>query len=102
MHKISCSLLLMTCLCASSALAQNAYKQANPTSDLSGVAVHTDSQLVNPWGSAFFPGNPFWVADNNGGVSTLYDASGKKQSLVVPIATASVKPCSRACPTGIV
>jgi uncharacterized protein (TIGR03118 family) len=65
------------------AVAQNSYAQSNLTSDLSHVAANTDSKLVNPWGIAFFPGGPFWVADNNSGFSTLYDATGKKQSLVV-------------------
>ena len=68
------------------AVAQNSYAQTNLTSDLSGgVAAHTDSALINPWGIAFFPGAPFWVADNNSGFSTLYDATGAKQSLLVTI-----------------
>jgi hypothetical protein len=34
------------------------------------VADHTDPNLLNPWGVAFFPGGPFWVSDNGAGVST--------------------------------
>jgi len=63
----------------------NAFQQTNLVSDQSGKANHTDSQLVNPWGIAFLPGAPFWVADNNSGVSTIYDANGVKASLVVTI-----------------
>jgi len=66
------------------------------------VAKNTDSQLSNPWGISFLPGNPFWIANNNGGTSTLYDALGNKQSLVVGIPSASVNPCSPGCPTGTV
>ena len=37
----------------------------------------TDTHLVNPWGISFFPGaSPFWVSDNNAGVTTLYDGTG--------------------------
>ena len=40
-------------------------------------AAHTDPNLVNPWGISFFPGaSPFWVSDNNAGVTTLYDGTG--------------------------
>ncbi len=78
----------------------NAYQQTNLVSDMAGVAAHTDAQLVNPWGIAFFPGAPFWVADNNAGVSTLYDSNGNKQALVVAIPTASGG--AGGTPTGIV
>ena len=59
------------------ALAQsNSYKQTNLTSDTAGVAANVDPNLVNPWGIAYFPNNPFWIADNNSGFTTLYNASG--------------------------
>ena len=38
-----------------------------------------DSNLVNPWGIAFGPTSPFWVADNGMRVSTLYDGAGNPQ-----------------------
>src|SRR5438105_4852293 len=81
---------------------QNGYKQTNLTANTSGVANQTDPQLVNPWGIAFLPGNPFWIANNRSGTSTLYDAQGNLQQLVVTIPSASVNPCSPGCPTGIV
>jgi uncharacterized protein (TIGR03118 family) len=81
---------------------QSGYKQTNLTANVAGVANHTDSQLSNPWGISFLPGNPFWIANNNGGTSTLYDAQGKKQQLVVTIPSASANPCSPGCPTGTV
>jgi uncharacterized protein (TIGR03118 family) len=50
------------------------------------TAAHTDPNLVNPWGISFIPGlSPFWVSDNNAGVSTLYDGMGVNQGLVVDI-----------------
>lgn len=88
---------------ASNALGQQAgYKQNNLVANTSGVAAHTDSQLSNPWGISMRPNEPFWIANNNGGTSTLYDAQGNKNSLVVGIPVASVNPCSPGCPTGTV
>jgi uncharacterized protein (TIGR03118 family) len=81
---------------------QTAYMQTNLVANVSGVAAHTDSQLSNPWGISIIPGDPFWIANNNGGTSTLYDANGNKQSLVVGIPSAAVTPCSPGCPTGTV
>ena len=79
---------------------QTSYKQTNLVANVAGIAAHTDPQLTNPWGISFFPGQPFWIANNNGGTSTLYDASGNKNSLVVQIPSASVNPCNPGCPTG--
>jgi len=95
---------LLTMLGVSSmALAQqNGYSQTNLVANTAGVANHTDSQLSNPWGISFIPGQPFWIANNNGGTSTLYDAQGNKQTLVVGIPGASANPCNPGCPTGTV
>jgi len=70
------------------------YQQDNLVSDepAAAAADHTDPNLLNPWGVAFFPGGPFWVSDNGAGVSTLYDGLGGKVSLTVtipPLADAS-------------
>ena len=103
-HSFFCLFVLLTIFGGRSALLgqQTPYKQTNLVANVSGVANHTDSQLSNPWGISFLPGNPFWVANNNGGTSTLYDAQGNKQALVVGIPTASTNPCSPGCPTGTV
>jgi len=50
--------------------------QTNLVSDLPGVAAVTDPNLVNPWGISESSGSPFWISDNNSGVSTLYQAPG--------------------------
>lgn len=78
------------------------YAQTSLVANLAGVAKNTDSQLTNPWGIAFLAGAPFWIANNNGGTSTLYDALGNKQAGTVTIPVAAVNPCSPGCPTGIV
>jgi hypothetical protein len=51
--------------------------QTNLVSDLPGVAELQDPHLVNPWGLTESGSGPFWVSDNNAGVSTLYNAPAK-------------------------
>jgi uncharacterized protein (TIGR03118 family) len=70
---------------APACLAAGVYLQTNLVSDLPGMAAHTDSHLMNPWGIASSANSPFWVADNHTGVSTLHDSSGTPQSLVVTV-----------------
>jgi uncharacterized protein (TIGR03118 family) len=82
--------------------ASNAYAQYQVTflvADQSGKAAHQDEKLKNAWGLAAGP-TPFWVSDNDTGFSTLYDAQGNPQSLVVTIPPASRE--GRGSPTGIV
>jgi uncharacterized protein (TIGR03118 family) len=54
----------------------NLYTVHNLVSDQVGVADHFDSNLVNAWGLAARGGSPWWVADNEKDVSTLYTADG--------------------------
>ncbi len=54
----------------------NSYFQTNLVSDLSGVAVHQQAGLLNPWGLAASSGSPIWVADNHTALSTFYNGSG--------------------------
>ncbi len=79
------------------ALAQ--YQLTNLVSNQVGAAKHTDPLIVNAWGLAYGPGSPFWIADNGSGWSTLYNGSGKAQSLRVLIPAVANGPGS---PTGIV
>ncbi|HEY6765178.1 MAG TPA: TIGR03118 family protein [Candidatus Sulfotelmatobacter sp.] len=108
MKRIICLLGLLTALISSSRLwAQQAgYSQTNLVSNTAGVATITDPQLLNPWGISVLPGQEFWLADNNSGVSTLYDQNGAKDSgLIVTIPGATSNPngnCSPGCPTGTV
>lgn len=75
---IGCLAILTTAI-AGRALAEG-YAQTNLVTDGSDPAVtalHTDPNLINPWGISFVPGvSPFWVSDNNAGVTTLYDGEG--------------------------
>jgi len=61
--------------------------QTNLVSDGSVPAAFTDPNLVNAWGISYAPGGPFWVSDNQTGLSTLYVTNGAPQSLVVTIPT---------------
>jgi uncharacterized protein (TIGR03118 family) len=84
--KLSLALGALLCGAAGSLYAQtNGYTQTNLVSDTPGLAKVTDPNLINPWGISFFPGMAFWIADNNSGLSTLYDAQGDIQTLVVRI-----------------
>ena len=42
-----------------------------------------DANLSNPWGLAVAPGLPFWIADNNSNVATLYSGKGAIQTIDV-------------------
>jgi uncharacterized protein (TIGR03118 family) len=65
-----------------------------------------DADLSNPWGLVTAPGLPFWVADNNSNLATLYSGTGAIQTsevtgsndigMAVPASTAGVP----ANPTG--
>jgi uncharacterized protein (TIGR03118 family) len=46
--------------------------QTNLVSDLPGVAAVQDPNLVNSWGISESGASPFWISDNNAGVTTLY------------------------------
>ena len=56
--------------------------QTNLVTDGSVAAAHNDPKLINPWGVSHGPGGPFWVSDNNTGVTTVYTGNGTP----VPIA----------------
>ena len=99
--------LVVLCACvAQVARADNddfAYKQTNLVSNGAVAALTTDPQLKNPWGIVAFPGAPFWISDNNAGVSTLYDGAGNKVPLTVTVPPPMGSPQGTlATPTGIV
>ncbi len=101
-----CTGLIALAIGVPAASAQNAgrhsgYRLTNLVSDLKGRAKSVDSNLVNPWGVAFFPSGAFWVNDNATGLSTLYDGLGD----VIPVAFTVPAPAGQttpAAPTGIV
>ena len=63
------------------------------------VTTTKDPHLKNAWGLAYLPGGPFWVADEDTGVSTVYDANGTIGTLVVTVPSATT---GTGTPTGIV
>jgi len=66
-------------------------------SDRDGAATK-DANLLNPWGIAFNPAGPAWIANNHSGTSTVYNASGTlKLTVTLPAAAGSMDPSS---PTG--
>jgi uncharacterized protein (TIGR03118 family) len=83
---------------------QPIYTRTNLVSDIAGVARFTDPNLVNPWGLAFGPTSPFWVADNGTGLSTLYRGDGKSFPLGSPLVVTIPPPAggTSASPTGLV
>jgi uncharacterized protein (TIGR03118 family) len=48
-------------------------------------AAFPDANLINGWGVAFNPQGFVWVSDAGTGKSTLYDGTGKPQTLVVSV-----------------
>jgi len=101
-----CTWIFAAVFALTSAATAQQYKQTNLDSDIQGLAPNPpsgnpDKPLLNPWGIAAGPGSPFWVADNNGGVSTLYDGAGALQGLVVNIPP-TVNGQGTGTPTGIV
>jgi uncharacterized protein (TIGR03118 family) len=61
------------------------FSQTNLVSDVPGLAANTDPNLKNPWGVSFSATSPFWTSDQGTGLSTLYNAAGTPQALVVTI-----------------
>ena len=79
------------------------YAQINLVSDIPGLAAFTDKKLKNPWGIAFGPTSPFWIADNGTGLSTLYAKDG---SPIPQLPSVRIPPphgsSATATPTGMV
>jgi uncharacterized protein (TIGR03118 family) len=75
-------LLLAT---AGSASSGAGYGVTKLVSDVSGEAAEHDPNLVNAWGLVAGPDTPWWVADNETNVSTLYDGDGAIVPLVVKV-----------------
>jgi uncharacterized protein (TIGR03118 family) len=61
---------------SSSALFASNFDQTNLVSSVPGLAANTDPNLIDPWGVAFSPTSPFWLANQNSATTTLYDGAG--------------------------
>src|SRR5262245_6531645 len=58
-------------------LARTGYQQTSLVSRVQGLAPVTDPLLTNPWGVAFSPAGPFWVANQVSSRATVYNGSGQ-------------------------
>ncbi|MGC2404653.1 MAG: TIGR03118 family protein [Acidobacteriaceae bacterium] len=69
----ACALALFPAL----ASAQH-YQQTNLVSNVpvTPAASISDPNLINPWGLVHSPTSPWWISNNAGGTSTLYNNSG--------------------------
>ena len=47
------------------------------------TSTNIDANLQNPWGIAVAPGLPFWIADNNSNLATLYSGTGQIETNAV-------------------
>lgn len=65
--------------CTVNAQANNNYTQTNLVSNVPGLALVLDDDLVHPWGMAVFSGQAFRVAENGKGKFKSYDANGVQQ-----------------------
>ena len=72
---VTAAALLILAPTASAQRAIGSYVQTNLVSDQSGKAQLVDSNLKNPWGLAFGPGTPAWVANNGTDTATLYSGA---------------------------
>jgi uncharacterized protein (TIGR03118 family) len=100
-HKVStsfaigavCALSVAACGGGGSGGSSSAYQMTSAStsgftdvalvSNNSGVVVTAttiDANLSNPWGLAIAPGLPFWIADNNSNLTTLYSGTGQIQT----------------------
>jgi len=97
-----CVIVGLALLLVSTAFAQH-YTRTDLTTNSSSVssAPNVDPNLVNAWGLTRATSSPWWISDNGTGLSTLYDATGAAQSLVVTIPPAAGEKGPSA-PTGTV
>ncbi len=97
------------CICAAGTLLLTAtsswadvagYHSTNLVSDIPGVALHTDPNLVNPWGLTVSSTGNFWVSDAEVGLATVYTEEGEIVPLVVRIPPSASSTEELGAPTG--
>jgi len=78
------------------------FQQTNLVSDnADGGGARTDGSLLNPWGLAINPSaHIIWLSSNHGGVTDVYDPTGK--TLLGPIPIPSMGNPMGGSPTGVV
>jgi uncharacterized protein (TIGR03118 family) len=98
-HSIIATLSVSLLLGGADPAAAQFYTQHNLVSDIPGLADHTDSSLLNPWGLVASTTSPFWVSNNGTATSTLYNGTGAKVPLTNLPCQCVIVP---GAPTGIV
>ena len=86
-----------------------AFSQFNLVSDNQSGHLNAqvqDNNLINPWGIAFPPAGPFWIANNHTGTETLYTVDPNTDATTVNPLVVTIAPppdqTGPAAPTGIV
>jgi uncharacterized protein (TIGR03118 family) len=99
---VALAVAIFAALSRSTAQPVGSFLVTNLTGSAGTGAPNTDAHMINAWGNAFFPGNPFWVNDQGTGVSELIDGQGKisQQLPLVTIPPANAGQPGQ--PTGIV
>jgi|SRR5271165_3091635 len=75
------SAIAIGALCSSAAITKaDTYQQTDLVSNIPGLAMVTDPQLVNPWGVSFIGptpfSSPFWISNQGTNTATLYSVTG--------------------------
>lgn len=76
---VACLLLAVTVGIPSACAQGNNYAQTNLVSNIPGLALTVDDQLVHPWGMAASAGQPYRIAANGIGQFRSYNAAGAPQ-----------------------
>ena len=99
-RNLTLAAVMLAALFGLQTLAFAQYNVHTLTSNQPGKAPNNDPHLVNAWGLTSAAASPFWVSDQVTGLSTLYNAQGAPQQLVVAIPSATGE--GPGSPTGIV
>ena len=75
------------------------FEEVDLVSNVEGRAAVTDPNLINPWGLAFGPETPFWIANNGTSSLTSYDVESGQSPLIVDVRALDG---SEAAPTALV
>ncbi len=101
------ALAVVAAAAAPAARAELVFQQTNLVTDPNppGVTVPLqDPNLINPWGVSYSPTGPFWISDNNSGLSSIYAVSGTSVTInaIPPVTIATPPPpfTGLAAPTG--
>jgi uncharacterized protein (TIGR03118 family) len=88
---------------------RQAFSQSNLVSDNQSGHLNAqvqDNNLINPWGIAFPPTGPFWIANNHTGTATLYSVDPNTDATTVNPLVVTIAPppdqTGPAAPTGTV